>query len=233
MQQILVLSLVAVVDPVLLAAAGVMLLMPSPKKLMFGFVFGALLTSVPLGLVIVFSLQPANKPVDTTKHTVDPVLDIAIGGALLLISIMVGTGLWERLKDRGKERREERHGPPKKKGPSRLDRALAKGSPKLTFGAGAVYEAMPSVLFLGVMHEIIKLNAGTVTSILLVLLICLAQLALILVPLICFIVAPTWTPKALDSAKAWLSRDSRKLVVAASAIAGAWLVARGLIYLPG
>jgi len=233
MQQILVLSLIAVVDPVILAAAGVMLLMPGPKKLMLGFVLGALLTSITLGLVIVFSLQDKSAAVSTTQHTVDPVLDIAIGLALLVISIVVATGLWARLEERGKERRAERHGPPKEKGPSRMDRMLAKGSPRLTFCAGAVYEAMPSVLYLGVMHDIIKLNASTLGSILLVVLICVAQLGLILVPLISFVVAPTWTPRALERAKAWLSRDSRKLVVAATAIAGAWLLGRGLIYLLG
>jgi len=233
MQQILALSLIAVVDPVLLAAAGVMLLMPGPKKLMLGFVLGALLTSIPLGLVIVFSLQDKSKAVSTTKHTVDPVLDIALGCVLLVVSVVVGTGLWERLKARGEERRTERRGPPKDKGPSRMDRALSKGSPRLTFCVGAVYEAMPSVLYLGVMHEIIKLNAGTVASVLLVVLICVAQLTLILVPLVSFIVAPTWTPRALERAKAWLSRDSRKLVVVATAIAGAWLLVRGLIYLLG
>ena len=232
MQQILALSLIAVVDPVLLAAAGLMLLMPGPKKLMLGFVLGALLTSIPLGLVIVFSLQDKSAAVSTTKHKVDPALDIALGIGLLVISIVVATGLWERLKERREERKVARHGPPEDKGPSRMDRALSKGSPRLTFLVGAVYEAMPSVLYLGVMHQIIKLDASTVASILLVVLICVAQLALILVPLISFIVAPTWTPKALESAKAWLSRDSRKLVVAATAIAGAWLLIRGLIYLP-
>jgi len=231
MHQILALSLISVVDPVLLAAAGVMLLMPGPKKLMLGFVLGALLTSIPLGLVIVFSLQDSSKPVDTTKRTVDPALDIALGCAFLVVSIVVATGLWERFTERRKERRTERHGPPKDKGPSRMDRALAKGSPRLTFVVGAVYEAMPSVLYLGVMHAIIKLNASTVASVLLVVLICVAQLTLILVPLISFIVAPTWTPRALERAKAWLSRDSRKIVVAATAIAGLWLLIRGLIYL--
>jgi len=230
-QQILVLSLIAAVDPVLLAAAGVMLLMPSPKRLMLGFVVGALLTSIPLGLVIVFALQDKSKPVSTTKHTVDPVLDLVVGGALLVIAVVVATGLWDRMKERGENRRIERHGPPKDKRPSRLDRALSKGSPRLTFCAGAVYEALPSVVYLGVMHEIIKMNARTVTSMLLVVLICVAQLAFVLVPLISFAVAPSWTPKALASAKAWLTRDSRKLVVWTTAIIGGFLVVRAIVAL--
>jgi len=56
---------------------------------------------------------------------------------------------------------EETSGPPKDKGPSRMQQTLSKGSPKLTFGVGAVYEAMPSVVFLAAMHEIVKLNVRT------------------------------------------------------------------------
>jgi hypothetical protein len=227
MLQILLLSLVAVVDPVLIAAAGVMLLLPGPRRLLFGFVLGALLTSIPVGLVIVFSVRGTSAPAGTTKHTVDPGLDIAVGCGLLAVSLVLATGLW----DRWQARRKERHGPPKDEGPSRMQRALSKGSPRLTFCVGAVYEAMPSVVYLAAMHEIVVLNAGTVSTVLLVVLICVAQLGLVLAPLISFLVAPDWTPRAVERTKAWLSRDARKLAVAATAIAGSWLLARGLVTL--
>ncbi|HVN59683.1 MAG TPA: GAP family protein [Gaiellaceae bacterium] len=228
MGQILALALVAVADPVLFAAAGLMLLLPNPKKLLLGFTIGALLTSIPLGLVIVFSARGTKSAAaSTAQHKVNPGLDIAIGIGLLVVSMLVATGLW----DRWKERRKERKGPPKEKGPSRMDRALSKGSPKLTFAVGAVYELMPSVVFLAAMHKIIKLDAGTLATVLLVVLICVAQIMLVVLPLISFMVAPKWTPRALAAAKAWLTRDSRKLVVAATAIVGAWLLARGLITL--
>ena len=230
MQQILALALVAAADPVLAGAAALMLFLPDPKRLMFGFVVGALLTSIPVGLVIVFALQ-GTKAVSTTKHTVDPTLNITIGVVFLAFSIMVATGLWERLKSWWHGRRRKHEGPPKDKGPSRMQKALSKGSVKLTFGAGAVYEAMPSVVFLAAMHEIVKVNVRTVPTVILVVVICLAQLTLVLVPLISFAVAPTWTPRALERAKAWLTRDSRKLTVAATAIIGAWLLVRGLIAL--
>ena len=61
----------------------------------------------------------------------------------------------------------------------------------------------------------------------------MAQIMLVLLPLISFAVAPTWTPKALAAGKAWLTRDSRKLVVVTTAIVGAWLLVRGLITLLG
>jgi hypothetical protein len=225
MQQILLLCLVAVVDPVIAGAAAVMLLLPEPKRLMLGFVLGALLTSIALGLVIVFALHGTSSATSTTKRTVDPTVDIAVGIGLLLFATLVATGLWHRLR----ERRKDRKGPRKEKGPSRMQRELSKGSPRLTFAAGAVYEAMPSVVYLAVMHNIVKVNASTVASVLLVVLICVAQVGLVLVPLISFAVAPTWTPKALEEAKAWFSHNARKLAVVAMTVVGAWLLGRGLI----
>ena len=149
MQQILALSLVAIVDPVIAGAATVMLLLPEPKRLMLGFVLGALVTSVTLGLVIVFVVGGTDSATSTTKRHVDPVVDIAAGVAFLLIATLVATGVWGRLA----ERRKKRRGPKKDKGPSRLQQELSKGSPRLTFCVGAVYEAMPSVVYLGVMHN--------------------------------------------------------------------------------
>jgi hypothetical protein len=58
---------------------------------MLGYLAGALLTSVTLGLVIVFALQDSTA-VDTTKRTVNPVLDIAAGAILLVAWIMIRTG---------------------------------------------------------------------------------------------------------------------------------------------
>jgi len=227
MQQILFLSLVAIVDPVIAGAATVMLLLPEPKRLMLGFVLGALVTSVTLGLVIVFVVGGTDSATSTTKRHVDPVVDIAAGVAFLLIATLVATGVWGRLA----ERRKKRRGPKKDKGPSRLQQELSKGSPRLTFCVGAVYEAMPSVVYLGVMHDIVKLNPSTLGSILLVVLVCVAQIGLVLIPLISFTVAPTWTPKALEEAKSWFSRNDRKIVVVASTAVGAWLLGRGVITL--
>jgi hypothetical protein len=227
LQQILFLSLVAIVDPVIAGAAAVMLLLPEPKRLMTGFVSGALLTSVTLGLVIVFVLGGTDSTTSTTKHSVDPVVDIVAGVGFLLIATLVATGVWSRLA----ARRRKRRGPKKDTGPSRLQQELSKGSPRLTFCAGAVYELMPSVVYLAVMHDIVKLNPSTLGSVLLVVLICVAQIGLVLIPLISFTIAPTWTPKALEAAKAWFSRNDRRIAVVAFTVVGAWLLGRGVITL--
>ena len=56
MSQVILLSLTASLNPTLVAATTVMLLLPSPTKLMLGYLLGAYMTSITLGLVIVFSV---------------------------------------------------------------------------------------------------------------------------------------------------------------------------------
>jgi hypothetical protein len=46
---IFVLALLAMLNPTLLAAVTVMMLLPNPKKLMFGYLLGAYLTSITVG----------------------------------------------------------------------------------------------------------------------------------------------------------------------------------------
>ena len=50
-------ALTAALNPTLLGATTVMLLLDHPKRLLLGYLLGALLTSVTLGLVIVFALD--------------------------------------------------------------------------------------------------------------------------------------------------------------------------------
>lgn len=54
--EIFLLALSAALNPTLLAATTVMLLLPKPRSLMFGYLLGALLTSISVGLFIVFFL---------------------------------------------------------------------------------------------------------------------------------------------------------------------------------
>jgi Sap, sulfolipid-1-addressing protein len=102
---ILVLALIASLYPTLLAAVTIMLLQPSPKRLMFGYLLGAYTTSITVGLVIVFSLQGSGL-VNEAKRTISPALDVAIGLILLLVAFVLATGRDEPLQ-RARLRRQE------------------------------------------------------------------------------------------------------------------------------
>src|SRR5258706_13814869 len=82
--QIFLFSLTAALNPTLLTAVTVMLALPSPKRLLLGYLLGAIITSVTLGLVIVFSLDGSSSGISTAKNTVNPALDIALGLLILV-----------------------------------------------------------------------------------------------------------------------------------------------------
>ena len=104
MSQVVLLSLTASLNPTLVAATTVMLLLPSPTKLMLGYLLGAYVTSITLGLVIVFSLSNSSTS-NTTENTISPAVDIALGVIALAVAFVLYTGRHERLSERRRERR--------------------------------------------------------------------------------------------------------------------------------
>lgn len=128
MGQVLLFSLTAMANPTLVAVTVVMLLLPNPKKLMRGYLLGAMMTSITVGLVIVFALKGSGV-VKTTKHTINPIVDLALGAIFLLISLVLKTGEDERLK----ERRARRKRPKKDTGPPRWQTAIDKRGPGTAF----------------------------------------------------------------------------------------------------
>jgi hypothetical protein len=178
------------------------------------------MTSVTLGLVIVFALQGSGA-VDTAKRTINPLLDLAAGAILLVISIVIGTGRHPHRKPRE---------PKKDKALPRWQQALSKGSPRVTFVVGALL-TLPGFSYLGALSGIIKLNSSTVATVLLVLMVNVIMLALIEVPLVTFAVAPDWTPQAIERTKAWFARNAHAIAVWGTAVLGTLLIVRGVITL--
>src|SRR5947208_2493094 len=131
MSQVILLSLTASLNPTLVAATTVMLLLDRPKRLMLGYLLGAYLTSITLGLVIVFSLSDS-ATANTTQSTVSPAVNI---GRMWLLEL----------------------------------------------------------------------------------------------PLVCYFVAPAWTPGAVERAKAWVRRHAHRVAVRGFTAIGALLVIKGVV----
>jgi len=74
----------------LVAVTTVMLLLPRPVRLMVGYLLGAWMISLTLGLIIVFTLNHSGA-VSTTQHTFSPAADIALG--VLALVCRVGSAL--------------------------------------------------------------------------------------------------------------------------------------------
>jgi hypothetical protein len=217
MGQVLLFSFTAMANPTLLAATTVMLVLADPKKLMLGYLLGALMMSITLGLIIVFALQDADA-LDTAQRTVNPIADLAIGAVLLVIALVVGTGA------------RKPPAPKKDKAEPRWKKAIDNGSARTTFVVGALL-TLPGASYLAALAGIVKLDPPTIPTVLLVLMVNLIMLALVEVPLIGFVVAPDRTRARVERVRAWLGRNGRRAVVAGATVVGVLLIARGLITL--
>lgn len=221
--QVILLSLLASLNPTLVAATTVMLLLPDPARLMWGYLLGALMTSISLGLVIVFTLSSSDA-VTTTENALSPAADIALGGLALIGALVLSTGRHERRAERRHAHKESKPD----KGPPRWQQELRKGSPRTTFVVGALL-TLPGASYLAGLSQIHKLQYSTTAIVLLVVGFNLVVLWLLEVPLASFLVAPGWTPRAIDGAKAWVSRHAHALEVRALSVLGALLIIKGII----
>ena len=223
MGQVILLSLTASLNPTLVAATTVMLLLDKPARLMSGYLLGAYMTSITLGLVIVFSLSNSSTT-STTENTLSPAVDIGLGAVALAVSFVLYTGRYERIR----ERRRARKAAQPDKDPPRWQRELSKGSPRTTFVIGALL-TLPGASYLAGLDEIHKLKYSTTATVLLVIGFNLVMLWLLEVPLASFLVAPEWTPRAIDRAKNWVTRHAHIFAVRGFAAVGALLVIKGII----
>lgn len=213
----------AALNPTLLAATTVMLLLDHPRRLLLGYLLGALMTSVTLGLVIVFALDGSAK---TAQHSLSPAYDLAIGA--LLIALSYGISRWDRMAIAERRRRRKQSKPAK--GPPLWQRTLSRGSAWMTFVVGALL-TLPGASYLIGLHKIAEQHDSTAAVVAMVLLFNAIMLALLEVPLIGFTFAPDWTRDAIDRFKAWFARNARRLASRIALILGTLLILRGLIYL--
>jgi hypothetical protein len=223
MDRVVLLSLTASLNPTLVAATTVMLLLPSPAKMMGGYLLGAYMASITLGLVIVFSLS-SSSATNTTQNTLSPAVDIGLGAIALAGAFVLYTGRQERLAERRRARKEAKPD----KGPPRWQRELSKGSPRTTFVVGVLL-TLPGASYLAGLDQLHKLNYSTPVTVLVVIGFNLVMLWLLEVPLASFLVAPDWTPHAVDRAKAWVRAHAHRFAVGGLTTVGALLVIKGTV----
>ena len=215
MGDILLLALVAAANPTLLAAVTLMLFLPSPKRLLLGYLAGALLTSLTIGFVIVFVVHDSSAT-STGRSTVSPSIDVAFGLILLLVAYVLHGG--------GKKPAKKE----KEKGPSKVEQLLGRGSARITFALGVVL-TLPGISYLAALHDLQQLGYGTVGEILVILGFNVLLLILLIVPLVGFFVAPERTVVEVQRFRAWLTRSGRRMAIDGAAILGVLLLVRGVI----
>jgi hypothetical protein len=216
-----VLAFASALWPTLVAVVIVALSQENPKRLLLGFLVGGLMTTITVGLVIVFALGSS---IDETRSTTDPAVDLTVGVLSLGIAFVA--------------RRREHHQPltppkpkkPPREGPSRTERALARGT-LFAFLLGIALDIAPSFFYLVALKDIAEANYSNGEVVVLVVVFCLMMFMLIELPLFSYLFAPEKTAVWANQFNAWLHDNARHLITLLAFGVGIFLIVRGIVSL--
>ena len=226
MGHIFLLSLVSAANATLLAAVTVMLFLPSPKRLLLGYLAGALLTSLTIGFLIVFVVHDSSAT-SAARSTVSPSIDVALGLILLLVAYVLNGDHDRRLKERRRAKK-GKGGEEAEKSPSKVEELLGRGSARVTFALGVVL-TLPGVSYLAALRDVQELGYGTVGEALVIVGLNLMLMILLEVPLLGYFFAPERTVVEVQRFRAWLTRSGRRMAIVGAGALGVFLIAHGAI----
>jgi len=222
---VFLLAFLAALYPTLLAATTVMLMLPHPKRLLLGYLLGAAMTSITLGLVIVFTLRDSGIA-QTAKTTLGPGEDIVLGCLALIVAYVLGSGRDAPLRERRRERKAAK-GP---QGPPRWQQLLGRGSARVTFAVGAVL-TLPGATYITALYRIADQELADPATVAVVLGFNVIMLMLLEIPLLAYAFAPQWTPRAIERFRLELRERGRAWGVRVAAALGLLMVSRGILTL--
>jgi predicted metal-binding membrane protein len=183
-----------------------------PIRILVAFLAGALLTTIALGIVIVFVLQGSSLT-SGSRSTFRPAVYLA-GGAPALVAAWAVNRTSGRLHEPGR--------------PSPAQRAVG-GGIAVAFVAGIVLDIIPGVLPFVALAQIADLDASTGAKVVAIVAFYVVMFAFIEVPILVYAVAPARTTDAIARFNAWLDRNGRLLGAVVLAAAGVYLVVRGVV----
>ena len=229
MDGVFLFACLAALNPTLLAVTTVILLLDNPKRLLVGYLLGAWMTSITLGLVIVFSLEGSSFE-NTAQNTLSPAADFALGGILLVIAFVLATGRDKAMSERRHERKAEKEKDKEPSGPPKWQQFLDRGSAGSAFIVGALL-TLPGAAYLTALSKLAAQDLSTAGTVVTVLAINLIMLALLELPTLSYQIAPDTTAGKVDRIKAAISRHGRQAGIWGAAVIGGLLIVRGVIEL--
>jgi hypothetical protein len=198
-----------------------MLVLPKPKMLMFGYLLGALMTSITIGLAIVFSISGEIN--SSPRTTISPAIDIALGALILVITYVIKSNRSHRLQLYREKRREKRS----EKGPPAWQRHLSSGNARTTFIIGACL-TLPGFSYLLALGKLAAQDVSTSLTVLIVIAFNLIMLMLLEIPLLGFVFNPKATERKVAQFKAWITRSGGRILTIVAVTVGIALIVRGI-----
>lgn len=216
--EILLLAVASAFWPTLILVVVVALRLEHPIRILVFFVAGALLTTISIGLAIVFTLS-GTTVASGSNRSVSAGIYLVAG----LASLLAAGVLW-RIGGR----------PPKPKAPrtkpSLAERSVERGAP-VAFVAGIVLNIFPGTFPFVALVDIARQGVSDAVKVAAVVVFYVIMLAFAEVPIVAYLVAPQRTIRATNAFNEWLSRNGRRVAAGVLAAVGLYLVVRGLVKL--
>jgi hypothetical protein len=221
--EILVLAVASSFWPTLILIVVLALRLEHPVGVLGWFLAAGLLTTVSIGIAIVFALQNT-RFVSGSHPPANPALELTAG----LLSLLAAFALLRS--SRKAPPPEASSSPQPAKAPSRIERVVGHGGP-VVFAAGVVLNIVPGAAPLVGLKDIAQLDAGNGAKVAAIVVFYLIMFAFIEVPIVAYRFAPERTAAAMTGVNAWIGRNARQVAAFVIGAVGIYLTVRGIVHL--
>jgi hypothetical protein len=221
--ELLVLALASMFWPTLIVIVVLALGVSHPVKILLWFLIGGLLTTVSVGIAVVFALQGASFMTGSSP-TIDPVIYITMG----LLSLLAAFALLHRAARNPAKPQHETAAAAKPTKPPLTERAVERGAP-VAFAAGVVLNILPGTFPIVALKDIAQLDASNGAKVATIVVFYVIMFAFVEVPIVAFLFAPERTTVAVNAFNAWLKRNGRRVAAYVLAGVGLYLTVRGVV----
>jgi sulfite exporter TauE/SafE len=218
--EIVLLAVASMFWPTLITIVVLALRVPKPVRILSWFVLGGLLTTITIGLVLVFALQDSSF-VSGSNPPVNPVLNIVAGLVALAGAVYV-----TRRKRSPAVESEPVSADKQKQGLT--ERAVQRGG-LVAFFAGVVLNIVPGAFPFVALKDISQLDVSDGGKVAAVVLFYVIMFAFAEVPIVAYLFAPERTTAKVNAFNDWLRKNSTRVAAYVLAAVGIYLLVRGIL----
>jgi Sap, sulfolipid-1-addressing protein len=223
--ELLLLAFASMFWPTLIVIVVLALRVSHPVKILLWFLIGGLLTTVTVGVAIVFAVQGASF-MSGSSPTIDPVIYITMG----LLSLLAAFALLHRKSRAAAKPHDAGQEPSTKTKPPLTERAVEHGAP-VAFAAGVVLNIVPGTFPIVALKDIAQLNASDGAKVAVIIVFYVIMFAFVEVPIVAYLIAPERTSVAVNAFNAWLKRNGRRIAAYVLGAFGLYLLIHGVVVL--
>jgi hypothetical protein len=212
------LALLAAISPTALLVAAVYLGSARPRLVGSLYLAGAIIMSLVMGLVVIAILRNTGLS-QPRQHT--PRYGLRLGlGVLMLVA---GTVL---------ARRKPKMPDPDQAKQGLVSRMIANPAPGSAFAVGLLLFA-PGITFIAALQVIATARADIEMTVVAFVVVVVINAALVWLPLVLHLVAPSLTTRQLTAFNSWLRANGNKILIGVLIVGGAIMVGNGIYGLAG